>query len=423
MALQIEVCPSCSTKVAAMRNGRCPACHALSFANREIAEAVSSASQSTFLDSTTRIPELRSEPKSPPDSAFQLHSLLQALLDEDDIVTLFRTRRRFWNTFWEAFSAYSVLIPLNFMGTIILAVSPSTSSPWLILWLALILILLVFRFVKLRFIRILRLRANSAVEELCRGGWRPPILYLRPFILDNKSFHRRWYQYLTHLLPNLGPSSPEQRLVKVLARYGPVIAIGRPGEKLPPLGAARIYVSHKRWQNVVAQIVESSCLVVLATGVTDGLLWEMKHLVDQTSPDKLLLCPHPKLLEMGRQESEHEWSRFLATFGEIFPLRLPQHLDDIQFITFGVGYRPLPVVKVRSRFLRYLAGKSDAGASVLEGILQSKGFQAMSVVERMNGRTLRNFIEFYSAVLLAWMVLFCIPLACIALAVYSAVFF
>ena len=88
--------------------------------------------------------------------------------------------------------------------------------------------------------------APSAATARSRDN-RPPILLLRSFRDDE-----------TRVLLSGWSASPwgtnttlEELVVDCLAGHGPVVAIGRPGEALPPLGAAREYVDHGSWQQRV----------------------------------------------------------------------------------------------------------------------------------------------------------------------------
>jgi hypothetical protein len=122
-----------------------------------------------------------------------------------------------------------------------------------------------------------------------------------------------------------------------------VIAIGKPDEELPSLGAARFYVAHDRWQQKVAEVVKVARLVLWTTGTTEGLRWEAKHLVESCPPDKLILWPHPNPLGLGGAAREREWSRFLVEMGAIFPRPLPATLGGIGFIHFAADWTPIPI--------------------------------------------------------------------------------
>jgi hypothetical protein len=83
----------------------------------------------------------------------------------------------------------------------------------------------------------------------------------------------------------------EQALARIVQPYGPFIAIGRPGESVPPLGAARFYVED--WQAAVRSVAESSRLVILVAGQTPGVLWELDHLLGTTTRDRLVIVFPP----------------------------------------------------------------------------------------------------------------------------------
>ena len=95
-----------------------------------------------------------------------------------------------------------------------------------------------------------RHEAVSAAQAMADDP-RPPVLYLRSFqddgsvLLDDQGLPGM--QALTRAT---SPTSSEEELARILEQIGPVVAIGKPGEKLPELGAARLYVSHEEWQAV-----------------------------------------------------------------------------------------------------------------------------------------------------------------------------
>jgi hypothetical protein len=67
------------------------------------------------------------------------------------------------------------------------------------------------------------------------------------------------------------------------------VAIGRPGEALPQLGAARTYASDAEWRAKVLAIMAASRLIAVIVGATPGLGWELGQIVERGWTDKLLL--------------------------------------------------------------------------------------------------------------------------------------
>jgi hypothetical protein len=64
------------------------------------------------------------------------------------------------------------------------------------------------------------------------------------------------------------------------------VALGEPGEKLPPLGAARAYSTDDRWQLHISDWAAEASQVVLLAGHTDNFWWEVRHLVASGSLGK-----------------------------------------------------------------------------------------------------------------------------------------
>ena len=158
---------------------------------------------------------------------------------------------------------------------------------------------------------------------LQRGGLLRPILYLRSFQLDDQISRPSGIERLLGTIPL---QNAEQKLTTLLRKIGPVIAIGRPDEKLPAAGAARFYVAHDRWKLKVEEIARESQYVVWATGVTEGLSWEISHLVENIPPTNVILWAHPHLLRITPAEREQEWGRFRTPLGKLFPKPLPEKL-------------------------------------------------------------------------------------------------
>jgi hypothetical protein len=75
----------------------------------------------------------------------------------------------------------------------------------------------------------------------------------------------------------------------VLGRYGPVIAVGRPREWTPELGAARFYVDDAHWQEQVSDLMAEARAVVFWAGSSAGLLWELATATRLDNPNKITI--------------------------------------------------------------------------------------------------------------------------------------
>jgi hypothetical protein len=150
--------------------------------------------------------------------------------------------------------------------------------------------------------------ASSAAEEEARDP-RPPVLYLRSFQADEET---------ARVTESFGSRTEEELTVEVLQAFGPVVAIGRPGERLPETGAARMYVDDEDWQEVVAEYMDRSALVVLRLGTTMGFLWELERATRTLDPTRLLVLSPYDRKSYGVFRSETE---------EYFPEPLPDLAD------------------------------------------------------------------------------------------------
>jgi hypothetical protein len=142
------------------------------------------------------------------------------------------------------------------------------------------------------------------VQELLAADPRPPVLYLRMFRDDAVAAMPGGVAWLPAL-------SEEEQLVRALAPVGPVVAIGRPGERLPELGAAREYVPEGEWRAVVAGYMQRARLVVLRAGSSQGVAWEMAEAARRLRPEQVVfLIPHDReAYEAFRTEAQRHFPR------------------------------------------------------------------------------------------------------------------
>jgi hypothetical protein len=133
-----------------------------------------------------------------------------------------------------------------------------------------------------------RLHARSDVETRRRGTAplapdrivslnQAPVLYLRSFEDDQRASRLK------------GRLTEEEHLASVLSQIGPFVAVGRPGEALPTVGASRVYLGDEQWQPTVEELLRGARLVIIRTGRTAGLDWEVERAVRLLTPERLVL--------------------------------------------------------------------------------------------------------------------------------------
>jgi hypothetical protein len=188
------------------------------------------------------------------------------------------------------------------------------------------------------------LYGTSALRVLDRAQ-SPPILYLRSFSFDERAASQsRWFERFTKVLGYpLQDDSEEMKVVRAMRAFAPVIAIGRPGEGQPPPGALRFYVRDDLWQDKVKAVAPLCRLIVLATGAGAGLHWEIRHLVDNSEPHRILLWPHVTVGQWTVQERRDEWDRLVVSYRDLFPKPLPSWSEfrKARFIAFDETWTPI----------------------------------------------------------------------------------
>lgn len=182
--------------------------------------------------------------------------------------------------------------------------------------------------------------ASPDAETVLKNDHRPPILYFRSFSQEEEA-HRFWkvlgYANSWPILPGYSPWPPmeQYQFNKLMNRLGPYIAIGRPGELLPEIGAARLYVSDEEWQDKVSLLLEKARFVVIRAGASPGLEWEIKQVVDRLPPTRILLITPPK---------KRDYEAFRSWFSKLLPKPLPKKLGEFtRLITFAIDGTPVPL--------------------------------------------------------------------------------
>lgn len=212
-----------------------------------------------------------------------------------------------------------------------------------------------------------RLRALAA-EEVLRRDERPPVLLLRSFSDDDliDPTYTITYQVV--------PGRYEDRLVSALTPLGPVVALGRPGEQDPQLGAARLYVKDEHWRRAITYLMKRSTAVVAVVGGSPGLWWEIELAIELVPAERLLFfVPYPA--PAGTRRSfwraaflqNQIWGRFVRR--RLFPIMnaerqsrynafrervnarlshpLPEALGDARFIAFSPDGQPMMINPAR----------------------------------------------------------------------------
>lgn len=248
------------------------------------------------------------------------------------------------------------LIALGYLGLptiIILAVrfsfSANSTTRWVV---AAVALLVAFMYIPwhTRAIRWARRLLSVSAKEILEDADAALVLYLRPFQHDDNYFgaapQRGGLDFLFPPNEHIG-ARPEERLVIVARGTGPMIALGRPGERLPQIGAARIYIEHtdadQRWKAVIVDLCQRSKLVILQFGTaTPGLLWEIQNVPKLVKPECLVIYL-PSSNAHNEEVRQHQFGEFLRLYEQYFPKPLPSNLGDARCIVFDPDWTPTAV--------------------------------------------------------------------------------
>jgi hypothetical protein len=148
-------------------------------------------------------------------------------------------------------------------------------------------------------------KAKLQARELRASDTRPPVLILRQFSDDMISTVRFGFG---------DRPTFEHTVAATLSRLGPAISVGRPGERLQPLGAAREYLEDQDWQRTVEKLIGEAAAVVFVLGDSENLLWEFRTALTARGGAGILVVV-PPLRDAARLSQR--WQRFTSAVADL----------------------------------------------------------------------------------------------------------
>lgn len=171
---------------------------------------------------------------------------------------------------------------------------------------------------------------------------RPPVLYLRSFQLDSKSSTANTPLSANMLTidywVNRRPWSFEELICAAFREVGPVVALGDPGDNLPPLGASRDYAVSAEWQERFLDLARRSKIVCICVGNSPGLFWEIQHIIATKACSQIvLLVPQPRSFDF-----DETWTKFVCYMKEL-GVTLPDTLrHNVLALRLDSSWRGVP---------------------------------------------------------------------------------
>lgn len=279
---------------------------------------------------------------------------------------------------------------------------------------------------------------SSSVSPEARGeSERMLFLYLRPFELDARNvlqllvgasagilvylnlLDRGWIAL--GILPVVLKISKEQDFKEALAPLGDFIAFGRPGERLQPVGASRLYLKDS-WQDEITRYMTRARLVIVRPGSSPSILWEVSQVLRTVPPERIVFY----LRFRGRgKRKERDYEVFRYCVRAHLGVKLPDRLGEARYLVFDARGRPHFIREANrpsERVRRFLSRSGDDATDRFGPVLKAVGIepphQANSLMDNV-GHVLKWIGVLFSITLLgaalAWLLFVLLTVAFVLL--------
>jgi hypothetical protein len=160
----------------------------------------------------------------------------------------------------------------------------------------------------------------TSVSSLAPGSY---VLYLRPFTQDLTSAgiapaagNQNAFNNPAAMIMRSGRTY-EERLGRMFRKFGPLVAVGRPGEPLPGgSGANRTYLPVNDWKNTVRELLDNARVIILGAGPGPGTVWEYVEILRRRDPSQLVV-----LVTNPAEYQRFKTSTIAETEGVLFELK------------------------------------------------------------------------------------------------------
>lgn len=141
----------------------------------------------------------------------------------------------------------------------------------------------------------------------------------------------------------------EHLLVASAQPFGAVVAIGQPGERVPPIGAFRRYYEEAKWRDAVQQMLRGAKLVLVSVGDTASVGWEISKVRDLGLLERTLFVVPPVAREARRQRLA-----ILASQLHFHPELIQPTEPGVEYVGLMFeGARPVPLVSAAYDYASY----------------------------------------------------------------------
>lgn len=224
-------------------------------------------------------------------------------------------------------------------------------------------------------IRVARSFMRTSLQKIQHQDPRAPVLFLRSFLNDQVALPATGFSIERWLLDGASQGMTLDYLVlEEGTTVGPTVALGNPDDPAPPYGVARGYFTHDTWQQAVAKLCEDSAAIVMVLDTTEGVKWEVGHIVGRSYLAKtlFLLAPSDVGTDYGMalladalsrisRSSLKETQALLTdpSCGQVLGFTVPK-TGQVEMLASGTSSTYAYMLAVR-RFFRNLEGDEATG--------------------------------------------------------------
>lgn len=141
-----------------------------------------------------------------------------------------------------------------------------------------------------------RARAPSATDMLDADP-RPPVLYLRPFTMEERYFvilpESEARKYRSYLGTKIDLTLEQYFSNAIRQLIGPFVALGNPLDYAPPEGAARAYERDENWKERFLDLARKAACIIVQVGESRNLQWEFEALKQDRLQEKVFIFTPP----------------------------------------------------------------------------------------------------------------------------------
>jgi hypothetical protein len=229
-----------------------------------------------------------------------------------------------------------------------------------------------------------RLRKRRQVPFAAETG-SDAIVLLRSFADDGRAMFSPWRNvgWYRPILPR--SELLEENITNLLVGGdGELVAIGRPGEPMPTLGASRSYWTDGTWKSAVQRAAARCRAVVLVAGRTKGLAWEVEQIVAMGLLGKTLVLLPP-------DSEDGAYTRYCMVVKHLSatpPALVPRHL-----ITMVVALRfddgvPVHYVSSGPDYAAYMGAHVHFFGNLIGRVDRDADQDAEEIVDRLSDSSL-----------------------------------